>query len=75
MIPWTELTEEEQAKWIDKAAYILRGLLACARVWDAWDVGTMTKDDFISADSDNDILNDAAKELYGIYCQGRMIGD
>lgn len=30
----------------------------CTRVWEAWQVGTMTEEDFVLANEDEDFLND-----------------
>jgi len=59
-----DLTEREQQPYYDEAQATLCDLLWCTRVWEAWSVGTMTADDFIRADEDNEILHDAAKSLY-----------
>lgn len=62
-----DLSKEEQDKIYSQAAYILRDLLYCIRVWEAWEVNTMTKEDFIPAAEDADILEDTAR--YGGYLQ------
>jgi len=50
--------------YYDKAAELLSDLWYCDRVWEAWHVGTMTQDDFIPADEDDDILTTTAQALY-----------
>jgi len=42
------------------------GIYACTRVWQAWQVGTMTQDDFIPLDEDDDFLEDLATELLNL---------
>jgi len=41
-----QILENELHKFLD-------GLLICNRVWEAWGVGTMTQDDFESADNED----------------------
>jgi len=42
----------------DRIAYFLQDLYACTRAWEAWQVGTMTEDDFVLAVEDVDIVDD-----------------
>jgi len=42
----------------ERIRYFLRDNYACTRVWEAWSYGTMTEDDFVPMDEDEDIVND-----------------
>lgn len=59
-----ELTSDEQQPYLDLASNVLSGLHCCTRVWEAWYVGTMTKDDFVEADFDEDLIYDRACIIY-----------
>jgi len=37
---------------------ILTGHYSCSRVWEAWQYGTMTQDDFSPLEEDENIYND-----------------
>jgi hypothetical protein len=45
-IPVSEVTGTE-----DDLAYLLGDTYICTRVWDAWEAGTMTEEDFTPADT------------------------
>lgn len=45
---------------------ILDDLLYCSRVWEAWEVGTMTQDDFGFAAEDEDIRSDVRSTLINL---------
>jgi hypothetical protein len=45
-IPVSEVTGTE-----DDLAYLLGGTYICTRVWEAWEAGTMTEEDFTPADT------------------------
>lgn len=51
-------------RYYERARHALRDLLYCNRAWSAWGVGTMTQDDFVSADEDEDCVEDMALDLY-----------
>jgi hypothetical protein len=61
------LSSNEKDFWISQASELLTGLLVCTRVWEAWGVGTMSEDDFISADQDYDTIESMAVNLYNIH--------
>lgn len=65
-ISWEDLSEDNRVVFRDKAANMLKDLYCCTRVWEAWNYGTMSQDDFISADVDDNIVEDTAMELYNI---------
>jgi hypothetical protein len=62
-----KLSQNEKNFWITQASELLTGLLVCTRVWEAWSVGTMSEDDFISADEDDDTIESMAVNLYNIH--------
>ena len=64
VLPFAELSEEQQQPFIDMAIKVLSGLYCCTRVWEAWQVGTMTQDDFVEADYDDDLINERAEMIY-----------
>lgn len=64
VLPFTELSEEQQQPFIDMAIKVLSGLHCCTRVWEAWQVGTMTQDDFVEAAYDDDLINERAEMIY-----------
>ena len=64
VLPFVELSEEQQQPFIDMAIKVLNGLHCCTRVWEAWQVGTMTQDDFVEADYDDDLINERAEMIY-----------
>lgn len=59
-----DLTSEEQQPYLDLAANVLNGLHCCTRVWEAWHIGTMTQDDFVEADFDDELIYDRASIIY-----------
>lgn len=59
-----DLPEAQQTFYHDKAAELLDDLWYCSRVWEAWQVGTMTAGDFRAAAEDDDIISDTARALY-----------
>lgn len=61
---WDELSEGDKEKYRKIAASVLSGLHWCQRTWDAWAQGTMSEDDFIAADEDEQIIEDAAFDIY-----------
>ncbi len=64
MPDFDDLPESEQTVYLDKAVELLGNLWYCDRVWEAWDVGTMTQNDFVVAAEDDDLVHDAAEALY-----------
>jgi hypothetical protein len=61
---WKDLSDEERQPYIDLAIQILSNLWYCTRVWSAWSYNTMTQDDFIPANEDDDIINNTACIIY-----------
>ena len=49
--------EQEPVALRDALAEALTGTYVCGRVWSAWNVGTMTEDDFQRADECNELLD------------------
>ena len=65
-----DLSKEEKDKLYSQAAYILRDLHYCVRMWEAWETGTMTKEDFVLAAENPDILEDTARYLWNDVLKG-----
>lgn len=42
---------------------ILEDLYYCGRVWEAWDIGTMSKDDFILATEYDELIEEKIDKL------------
>lgn len=61
-----DLSEQQQGYFQDKATDLLSGLLWCQRVWEAWDKGTMTQNDFVCADEDDLVVYTTAVALYDL---------
>ena len=64
MPEWESLSEDNKQKYYNKAMDILNGLYHCDRIWEAWQYGTMTQDDFILANEDDNIVEEIAKKLH-----------
>lgn len=65
MSKFKDLPENIQQKYIDKAAeFITPDMFFCTRTWEAWEVGTMTKDDFAPMEEDDDFIHDLAELLF-----------
>ena len=63
-LTYEELTEDEKNEYRAKAEDMVSGLILCNRFWSAWSVGTMTEDDFKCAESDDELIEEKAEELY-----------
>ena len=61
-----DLSKEEKEKIYSQAAYILRKLHEVG----VWEAGTMTKEDFVLAAEDPDILEDTARYLWNDVLKG-----
>lgn len=48
----TEITFDEELK------SILKGNYHCGRVWEAWEIGTMTEEDFTPLEEDEDFISE-----------------
>lgn len=55
-----EKMNAEAARMSDLVKDILQDFYCCTRVWEAWQVGTMTEEDFIPCFGDIDIFSDTA---------------
>ena len=64
-------SETIQEKFIKKAeSFLTNDLYFCTRVWDAWNVGTMSEEDFKSAKEDEDFVFELAELLYNTAIEG-----
>lgn len=61
---FSKLTNDEQQKYVDMVMEILGDTQICTRSSGAWNLGTMTEDDFHYAIDDEDYVNGMAEELY-----------
>ena len=61
---WDQLSEEEQGPYLDAAVNLLDGLVYCNRCESAWGAGTMTSEDFIAAEEDDDKVEELARLIY-----------
>ena len=68
---WEDLTDEEKQPFFDAADSILRPLRYCNRVWYAWDIGTMSEQDFVPANEKQEILEETAWYLYNNFVPRR----
>lgn len=65
---FSELSDDEKEFYYGRASEFLHGreLLYCTRVWSAWSVGTMTENDFYSADDDESLIVELAEHIFNI---------
>lgn len=56
-------TERDELR--DALAEVLGDVYVCSRVWEAWNVGTMTQDDFSPASEDEDLLDSLIEAIKG----------
>jgi hypothetical protein len=60
------LTDEQHQKLRDAFAQALTGVYVCGRVWEAWQYGTMTEDDFQPASECEEVLDSLIEAAHGI---------
>jgi hypothetical protein len=60
------LTDEERKKLRDAFAQSLTSVYVCGRVWEAWQYGTMTEDDFQPASECEEVLDSLIEAAHGI---------
>lgn len=75
MKDFENLDENERFFWVTEATNALSGLKTCTREWSAWQVGTMSENDFVDADWDNDVILSTAISMYNAHCKfiGRVV--
>jgi predicted RNA-binding Zn-ribbon protein involved in translation (DUF1610 family) len=61
---FNNLSEKQQQALIDNVKKNLKCLLWCSRDWNAWSTGTMTDEDFIPANDDDDFAYDILNNLF-----------
>jgi len=62
---FNDLSEKEKQKYFDWANELITDdVLFCTRVWSAWNVGTMSEDDFFPAYEDDDFIYRIAEALF-----------
>ena len=68
---WEDLTDGEKQTFLDAAHSILRPLHYCSRMWVAWDMRTMSEQDFVPANEKQEILEETAWYLYNNFVPRR----
>ena len=66
MSEWENANDFTKSRIREEACLILANLYWCGRVWEAWNYGTMSQSDFISADEDDDIVENTAIRLFNL---------
>lgn len=61
------LPEETKQKFYDLISDTLDGFFWCNRVWEAWYIGTMSKEDFVPAGDDPDVIHKHAVAAYKLH--------
>jgi hypothetical protein len=61
---WSDLTEAQREPFRQAALELLQGKLVCGRVDEAWDLGTMSREDFRRASEVPEIVEESAQMLY-----------
>lgn len=64
IIHFDDLPAETRWFFLELSKKNLNGLLSCTRDWDAWTYKTMTSDDFINADEDEEVVYNGAVLIY-----------
>lgn len=68
MKKFVELSDSEKQFYYDKAVDFFNGkdLLYCTRVWNAWQYNSMSEDDFLNVEDDDDLIHELAEFIYDI---------
>jgi len=67
-----EISEELRMKFIDAATESIGSeTYVCSRCWVAWQIGTMTENDFHPAGEDDDTIYNIACKFYELYLKLR----
>ncbi len=64
--------EQIREKARELIAQTLKGNYSCGRVWEAWQVGTMTQDDFTPLEEDDDVINDLVADFEALLIKTRQ---
>lgn len=67
--------EQKMIDCKNKLLNIFDGLYSCSRVWEAWNYGTMDRNDFTRADEDDQVLGDFEELLkdYKLYLLNELL--
>ena len=68
---WGDLTDGEKQPFLDAAHGIPAPLHYCSRMWLAWQIGTMSEEDFVPANEKEEILIETACYLYNNFVPRR----
>lgn len=61
---FNKLQDSEKEFYRSISIELLGDLLYCTKDWSAWKYGTMSENDFINCNEDDDIINTAAEIIY-----------